>query len=188
MVFIIYSALAMNILLQCGLGINDIAAAKSLNKKTALVKLGIIFAVVMLLWVIFAKIISSLISGIFVYVLLFPVSFIVYNAIEYLIFHYVIKKDAKGESSIGFSGGITASSLFICLNITDTFLEAAAVSFGSAAGIFLVFLVLTEIRQRASLEAVPRFLRGKPLTIISMGLLSLIFSSASVLLFKMIGG
>jgi len=37
------------------------------------------------------------------------------------------------------------------------------------------------------LEAVPIFLRGKPLVLISMGMLSLVFSVGALLVFRMIG-
>jgi len=59
-------------------------------------------------------------------------------------------------------------------------------AFGFTAGIFLVYLIIIEIRRRAALEAVPFFLRGKPLVLIAMGLLSLVFSAASLLFFRMI--
>lgn len=186
--FIIFSGLSMNLVLQCALGIVSASSSKVLSKKAALIQLGIIFIGIILLWVIFSKIIFIIFSGIFAYVLLFPISSIVYKCLEFLTFRYLIKKETDDILPIDFSGGITATALFISLNIAGSFIEAAALSFGFTAGILLAFLILGEIRLRAALEAVPRFLRGKPLTVISMGLLSLIFSGVSLLLFRMIEG
>ena len=180
-----FSAFTMNPVLQCALGIN--ADPGHPGRRPTLVKLGIIFIAVILLWVIFSFVISSIISGIYIYVLLFPVSYMVYNGLDFLVFRYVLKKDSENDSSVKFPGGITAAALFICLNVANNFFEVVAISFGFAAGTLLVFLILCEIRQRAALEEVPRFLRGKPLILISMGMLSLVFSTVSILLFRMIG-
>jgi electron transport complex protein RnfA len=184
----IFSGLAVNLMLQCGLGIRGAAEVKSTDRKIELTKLGIIFTVTILLWTFFVGIVSSIISGVFIYVLLFPVSSLAYDGLEFLIFRYLLEEDTVGECPVSFPGGITAAALFICLNIANNFIEAVVLSFGFVTGIFLVLLVLGEIRRRAYLEAVPRFLRGKPLALVSMGLLSLVFSTASLLLFRMIGG
>jgi len=178
----ISSAFTMNLILQCGLGIKGTPRSGKTDNISILIKLGIIFLTVILLWIVF----SLLFSGIFIYLLIFPVSSIVYNGLEFLIFTYLLKKDRKDECSLSFPEGITAVAAFICVNIANSFVKAAALSFGFSAGAFLVFVILGEIRRRAALEAVPRFLRGKPLILITMGLLSLVFSTASVLLFRMI--
>ena len=191
--FLIYSAFSINLLLQCGLGIKGTVEADlnngewsdPLDKKT-LIKSGIIFFTVILMWIVFSKIVFPLISGIALYILLFPVSFIVYDAMEYLVFRYVIKIENINERSINFYGGITAAAVFLCMNIADNIQETLVLSLGFTLGIFFIKLIIREVRRRASLEAVPVFLRGKPLVLITMGLLSLIFTSASILLFRMI--
>jgi len=182
---IILSAFTMNLVLQCALGIN--ASSAKPGRMLALYKLGIIFLTVVILWVIFSAIISSVISGIFVYVIVFPVGFMAYDGLEFIIFKYILKRDPKEECTINFPGGITAAALFICINIANGFFSAVAMSFGFTSGIMLVLLILGEIRRRAVLESVPLFLRGKPLVLISMGMLSLVFSVSSILLFRMIG-
>ncbi|MDR1869988.1 MAG: cytochrome P450 [Treponema sp.] len=183
---VISSAFTMNLVLQCGLGIKDNSVSGRDDNISILIKMGIIFLTVLLLWVVFSGIFSFISSGIFIYLLIFPVSSMVYSGLEFLFFTYVLKRDSGDECSLGFPGGITAVAVFICVNLANSFGKAAALSFGFSAGTFLVFVILGEIRRRAALEAVPRFLRGKPLVLISMGLLSLVFSTASVLLFKMI--
>jgi electron transport complex protein RnfA len=186
--FVIFSSLSANLMLQFGLGVSNAVSSRKTGKELVLIQTGIIFTAVILLWVIFAKVVSLVISGIYVYVMLFPSSSLVYDGLESLTFRCLLKKEKDGEFPVSFSGGITAVAAFISLTVANSFIEAVALSFGFASGVLLAFLILGEIRQRASLEAVPRFLRGKPLTLISMGLLSLVFSRVSLLLFSMIGG
>ena len=187
LLLLICSGFSMNIVLQCGLGIKGAAESKNPPGISTLIRMGIIFFSVILLWLFFSRIVYSMIPNIFIYVLLFPVSSVVYEALEYLIFRYMYKEDPNGEYIVSFPGGITAVCVFICVNLADNFLEAAVLSFGFTAGIFLVYLIIREVRRRAALEAVPRFLRGKPLVLITMGMLSLVFSVLSILLFRMAG-
>jgi len=187
LLLLICSGFSMNIVLQCGLGIKGAAESENPSGLSTLLRTGMIFISVIILWLFFSRIVYSIIPSIFIYVLLFPVSSVVYDALEYFIFQYLYKKDPNSEYIVSFPGGITAVCVFICINLADNFLEAAVLSFGFTAGIFLVYLIIREVRKRADLEAVPRFLRGKPLVLITMGMLSLVFSLVSILLFRMAG-
>jgi electron transport complex protein RnfA len=186
-VLMIFSAFTMNLVLQCALGIKGASESVNPGRIVNLIRLGIIFISIVLLWVLFSRLIPLVISGIFVYVILFPVSFMVYDALEYLFFQYVLKQDTQDECYICFPGGITAAAVFICMNIAGSFLQTLVLAFGFVLGTYIVLIIIGEIRRRAVLEAVPEFLRGKPLVLISMGMLSLVFSSASLLLFNIIG-
>jgi electron transport complex protein RnfA len=183
---LIYSGFTMNIVLQCGLGIKGIVESKSYLNKSSFIKLGIIFSSIILLWLFLSKFILSITSGIFIYVLLFPVSAVVYDGFEYLIFNHLYKNNKETETFISSPNGITAAAVFICINIANNITEVLILSFGFTSGIFFIFLIIREIRRRAALEAVPVFLRGKPLLLIAMGMLSLIFTAASLLFFRMI--
>jgi len=182
----IYSGFTMNILLQCGLGIKGAVESKSNLNVATLLKLVLIFSSIILLWLFFSKVLFSIFSGIFVYVILFPISAIVYDGLEFLIFRYLYKNNENTETFISFPDGITAVTVFICINIAHNINDVLMLSFGFTFGIFLVNLIIREIRRRAELETVPVFLRGKPLVLIVMGLLSLIFTAASLLFFRMI--
>jgi len=186
LILLIYSGFMINLVLQCALGIKGIVVSKTQFNILALAKLCLIFLSIIFLWFLFSKILFSLIQGIYIYVLLFPVSMILYDGAEYLAFRYLIKKDPSSEIIISFPGGITAAAAFICINIANNFFEVIVMSFGFVSSIFLVNLIIREIRARAALETVPAFLRGKPLVLITMGLLSLILSTASILVFRMI--
>jgi len=189
-----YSVFTVNLLLQCGLGIKGAVEPTQDNKDISpsldvitIIRSIIIFLAVIILWGFFSKVIFSLIPGMFVYVLLFPVSFIFYDALEYLFFRYLIKKDIESEKSVNFPGGITSVAVFLCMILANSFLETIVLSFGVSAGILFAKIIIKEIQKRASLEAVPVFIRGKPLVLITMGMLSLVFTAVSLLLFGMIG-
>jgi len=186
-VLLILSAFSMNLTLQCALGIKGAAESKNPGHFSNFIRLGIIFFSVILLWAFFFRLIHSIVSGLFLYILVFPVSFIIYDALEYLVFHQLLRKRPVNECSISFPGGITSAAVFICLNIAANFTQAVVLSFGFAAGVCLVLIITGEIRRRAALEAVPVFLRGKPLVLITMGMLSLVFSFGALLIFRMIG-
>ena len=185
--FVIFSGLSMNLMLQCGLGIRGAASSGNNSVGNTLEKLVIIFVSIVLLWVFFAKIISAFSSEPVIYVLIFPFGSIVYEGFEYLAYHFLLKKEVERDCYISFCNGITVAALFICLNIANSFFEAAALSFGFVSGIFLSFMIIREIRRRSVLESVPRFLRGSPLILISMGLLSLVFTTSALMLFRMMG-
>jgi electron transport complex protein RnfA len=184
---LVYSGLTMNLILQCALGIKGVVESKKPIQASTFIKLGVVFFSVVLLWLFFSRVLYSRVSGIFIYALVFPVSYMVYDGLEYVLFRYIFKKYGDDETFICFPGGITAVAVFICLNIAGGFLEALILSFGFTAGIIFVNVIVREIRKRAALEKVPVFLRGKPLVLITMGMLSLVFSTASLLLFRMIG-
>ena len=86
-----------------------------------------------------------------------------------------------------FHDGLIGAALFVTLNLSNNLAEAVVLSFGFTAGFLLSLLILGEIQRRSEMEAVPWFLRGRSLALISMGLLSLIFGSAAIILFRALG-
>jgi len=183
---LIYSCFSINLVLQCGLGIKGVVESKNPFDMPVFIKSIIVFISIICMWFFFSMVVSSFFSGLIIYVLLFPVSAVFYSGLEYLIFNFLLKNDRNNEPEPGFPPVFTAAASFICVNIAGSILDTVILSFGFIAGLFLINFIIWEIRRRAALEAVPLFLRGKPLILIAMGLLSLIFTSASLLLFRMI--
>lgn len=186
--FAVFASLSLNLALQCGLGMRGIAVIQKAGAKPPLVKLGILLVTILLLWIICSYGISSLPLGFCMYVLLFPMSALVYFGLEYLVYRFALKTEVESDGPIQYCDGLAASALFVTLNLAGGLVEAASLAFGFVLGVLLVFVILGEIRRRSMLEAVPRFLRGAPLSLISMGLLSLIFSAAALILFRAVGG
>jgi electron transport complex protein RnfA len=187
-VLAVFSSLSLNLILQCGLGMKRIAVTRKGEAGNAFLQTGIVFVSVLLLWLVFSYILSPLFPVFFDYVLLFPMSALVYSGVEFLFYRGILKKKSPKPPGLVFCDGLTAAALFLTHHLASNFSEAAVLAFGFAFGVLLSLLILGEIRRRSEMEAVPRFLRGSPLMLISMGLLSLIFSGAALILFRAIGG
>ena len=80
--------------------------------------------------------------------------------------------------------GLAAAALFLTLRFAVSFTDALLLSFAFSAGGLLAFLIVKEIQKRSFLETIPYQLRGAPILLVSMGLLSVVFSAASVLFLK----
>jgi len=182
----VFSCFTMNLVLQFGLGVRGFVSNNGCIKDLFIMPL-IIFVTVLSLWVIFVKFISILSGSILIYILLFPVASISYNGVEYLVCRFFANKEKDNEKHLTFCNGITAVALFVCYSMANIFIEALIISLGIVLGILLSVLILCEIRKRALLESVPKFLQGVPLVIISMGLLLLVFTSAALMLFRIAG-
>jgi len=198
----VFSGLSMNLILRFGIGLQRIALEEDPRdsgenaKWVFLVWLGIYFISVMLLWLFFSILQSVLFLGFLEYVLIFPVSSLLFTGIEYLARRLLLRTGWRGgtvsfylmEGAGGASNGASVgAALFIILGLAGGFAEAATLSFGFCAGAALAILIVGEIRRRSALEAVPCCLRGGPLILITMGLLSLVCVSAAMVFYAVLG-
>jgi electron transport complex protein RnfA len=76
--------------------------------------------------------------------------------------------------------------LLITSALADSFAAALVLVLFFTAGNLAAALVLNEIRRRSSLEWVPRYVRGSPLSLISMGLLALVSGAAAGICFRIL--
>ena len=192
MALVVFSGLSANLILQCGLCLKEIVLDEEPGKKERFKRLGIIYISVIALWLFFSFIRTVLPPGHFEYMLLFPVSCLFIFSLDYLYRRYIMretggKADDRGKQ-IFREAGLTAAMVFIMLNVAGRIIEAAVVSLGFTLGIIIAFLIIGEVRRRSAIEAVPRFIRGKPLAMIIMGLLSLVFWSVAAMFFKVLEG
>jgi len=188
----VFSSLSMNLILQFGLGLKGIAFDESIGKERLLAGSGVLCATVIFLWLIFSFIRSVLFLGLLEYVLLFPVSFLFFSVLECMTNRFILKKNVEQEIAILFGdtltgGAFAGAALFMTLNVAGSFYEAVIFSLGFSCSAALVIVVVSEIRRRAELEAVPHWLRGGPLAFIALGLLSLVFISGALMLFGVLG-
>lgn len=188
----VFSGLSMNLILQFGLGLKGIALDANAGRQWLPSGAIILCITTIFLWLFFTFIRSVLFLGLFEYVVLFPASYLVFTILEYFFNRFIRKNGkSKGETfplSNSCAGAVFAgAALFMTLNTADSFSEALSLSFGFSCGTALVFIAAGEIRRRAEMEAVPRWLRGAPLALIAMGLLSLVFSSGALMLFGVLG-
>ncbi|GHT70417.1 hypothetical protein FACS1894110_21960 [Spirochaetia bacterium] len=199
----VFSSLSLNLALQFGLGMRGISAGRRKNHPVPFLEAGVIFLSVFILWLFFTFVLAPLQLGFFMLFLLFPLSALVCVASEQLLAWFVRRYPVPGPAAedegpvpdgekrsprlfraISAYDGLVPLALLLTLNVGVTPMEAAVLSLGFALGILLTALILREIRRRSSLEAVPPLLKGDPITLISMGLLSLIFASVGVMFFN----
>jgi len=188
----VFSGLSMNLILQFGLALKRVAFESAIGRERLLAGMGIIFTAVVLLWLIFSFGRSVMFLGLLEYMLLFPASSVAFSVLEYLTARFILKEDAGRKDAFflndALSGGaLIGAALFITLNVAGSLLDAIVLSLGFSCSTALVFVVVGEIRRRSGMEAVPRWLRGGPLALIAMGLLSLVFSSGALMLFGVLG-
>jgi electron transport complex protein RnfA len=184
----VFSGLSMNLILQFGLALKGTAFDSTVGRERLLAGMGIIFTAIVLLWLIFSFARSAIFLGFLEYMLLFPVSSLVFYGLAYLMNRFILKRDAGHEETFfpnnALSGGaLIGASLFITLNVACGLLDAVVLSMGFSCSVTLVYVVVGEIRRRSTMEAVPRWLRGGPIALIAMGLLSLVFSSGALMLY-----
>jgi electron transport complex protein RnfA len=201
----VFSGLSLNLLLQMGLGIRDIGSRPERIVGNTLIQWGILFFSVLLLWLFFAYILSPLALGYAEYFLLFPLITAAGKGLEALSRRFpppdVRQRAAwipwpamedlpvsKLFPAVTAYDGLTMAALILTLRLAGSFAEAAVLSLGFSLGGAAVVLILRDIYRRSFLERLPRALRGRPLLFISMGLMSLIFSSVAAVLLRVLEG
>jgi len=194
----IFSGLSLNLLLQFALGTAGAAGDRPYRgrRELPLFQFGIMFISVLLLWIIFSDILPPSWRGFLEYFLYFPLSALVCAGLELLgervLLRIIPRMQPKFEgikkvfSACTAYDGLVLVSLIITLAISGSFAGAFVLSLFFALGNLTAMLVLNEIHRKSTMELVPRFLRGSPLILISMGLLSLISASAAGIFYKIL--
>jgi len=182
----IFSGLSLNLLLHFALGTAGIAAEGEGKRKLPLFQFVIMFVVVLFLWVLFSVIFPSYWFGFSKYFLFYPFSALLCIFFERIGRAVFTSPDSKMFRSITGYEGLVPFSLFLTITLAANFTAAVIVSSFFTLGNLTAILILNEIRRKSALERVPSFIRGSPLILISMGLLSLIFGAAAGIFFMML--
>jgi electron transport complex protein RnfA len=185
----VFSGLSLNLILQFGLGIRNIGPEQPLFSPFTLFQWLILFLSVFILWFFFFYVVSPLGLGILEPFLLFPLSSLVCMGLEMVFSHAFPHKKPEIKLFNPLSGynGLVLGALMLTLRLALSPAEALVLSLGFALGALFAVLILNEIRKRSFLEILPASLRGTPLIFISMGLLSLIFSSVAAIFLSVLG-
>ncbi|MDR0561408.1 MAG: hypothetical protein LBG73_01805 [Spirochaetaceae bacterium] len=184
----ICAGFSLNLILQFALGIRGVAEGQERSDPIPLFQGGILFVSVLSLWLVYSYIISPLAFGFLEYVLLFPLSALACIGLERLLVSFIpsMVPDSKWFAPDSGYNGLTPTALWLTLHIAGTPLEALILSLSFAVGIALTMVLLCYIRKRSALEAVPKNLKGRPLMLIAMGLLSLVFTSLTAVFFTIL--
>jgi hypothetical protein len=197
----ICAALGMNLLVQFGLGLGLLGTedsgdsqAEPGDKRHSLPGALILFAALFLLWVFFTYVLNPLRIGFYWYLLLYPLSAAFMRGLEWLFHRGFFRRGRFGKlfSRFAAPGSFPAGwtellplGLLITLHLALSPLEALYLALCFSLGLQFSLVILRELHRRSRFEAIPPFLRGNPLALISLGLLSMIFISASIMLFQL---
>jgi electron transport complex protein RnfA len=184
----------MNFLLNFGLGTRELLPKKMPHTFTFFYPWLVLFVSTLLLWVLFARILFFF-GGIFDLILILPLSALTSAAVEKLFLRFVSQYKELGiNPEVSFTDGLftagssyhelTAVSVLLSLHFALSFADALLLSLTFSAGSLLAFLIIREIQKRSATETMPHGLRGTPIVLISMGLLSLVCSAVSILFLK----
>jgi electron transport complex protein RnfA len=190
----ICASLAMNLLVQFGLGLGVLAEdGEDYPPAFCHIWILIFFTGLFFLWLLFTYAVAPLGLGFYWYFLLYPSSAALIRGAEILCSREGIAKLLPCRES-GHSppflpprGWVEFLSfgLLISLHLALNPLEALFLALWFSLGLVFSLAVLRETGRRSRFETAPPFLRGSPLALISLGLLSLIFSSAALIFFNL---
>jgi len=192
----IFSGLSLNLLLQFALGTGGIAGdlrnKADEKREIPFIQFGILFTSVLILWLFFHYIIPAYWRGFSEFFLFFPLSALVCIGLELLGELFLPKISSrfagikKTFSSITAYEGLIPASLMIAFAVAGNFAETFVLALFFALGNMTAMLILNEIRRRSALECVPKYLKGSPLILVSMGLLALVSASVAGIFFKIL--
>ena len=179
----VFAGLSLNLILQFAIGTgaagkgNDLPVFQTIN----------IFISVMVLWILHTYLFSFFSWEFAIFFLFFPFSVLVCLAFENLETRLFAKnKRVRLFSGITAYEGLIPASLILTVNTALNFFDAVILSFFFASGCLIAVICIREIRRRCALEEIPAGLRGMPLVLVSMGLLSMIFSTAAWICYRVL--
>ena len=182
----IFSGLSINLILSFALGAAGAAGEVRARKGIPFFQLGIMFISILFLWILFTIILPPQWRGFSEYFLFFPLSALVCMVLERLGNKVLPKSGNRVFNALTGYDGLVPVSLLITLSLAGNFLQVFVLALFFVLGNLVAMLILFEIRRRSTLEKVPAFLRGSPLILISMGLLSLITGTTAVICFRIL--
>jgi electron transport complex protein RnfA len=192
----VFSGFSLNLLLQFALGAKGATGENfrktDVRRELPLMQMGILFLSSFVLWVFFNYLVPDYWKGFSVFFLFFPLSALACMGLELLAEHIFPQlfppSSEKKRTFSAFTAyeGLVPASLMITSLVAGNFGNAFTLTLFFAIGNLTAMLILNEIRRRSNLEWIPRYLRGSPLILISMGLLSLISVSVAGICFKIL--
>jgi electron transport complex protein RnfA len=180
----VFSIFSFNLVLKFGLGVKEIFEARNEKVSTNLARWVIMFITVFFSWLVFTFMLSPLGLGFFEYFLLFPLTAFLTLGLEKL---FSLLTSGRFTNDNGFSAyssytGPILTALILTLRFADTVVDALVMSFCFPLGAFFAKLLLKMIKFRCKTENVSSVFKGQPFLLVSMALLSLVFSSIAYVL------
>jgi len=186
----VYSGLSTNIVLHLGIGAREAALSgdsRAGNMTAGLLRMAAFTVSVVFLWFAIRLADSVVPLGFLEYLIVFPLSLLVSRAWD-ILFESRFPFLKRDSGPVPADGTPLGAALFATLLVADRFVETLVLSLGFALGMALAFAVVVQIKRRAAIEPVPAGLRGAPITLVAMGILSLVFHSAALAFLSALGG
>jgi Na+-translocating ferredoxin:NAD+ oxidoreductase RnfA subunit len=184
---VVFSAFCLNLLLCFGIGIREMVSRERSPVFHIYYPWGILFVATSALWLFFERIlaVADWFPG---FLLIYPLSLFSGFGLETALFKLFPRLgENPGVYRIGSGyNGFSLAALFLTMQFAVTFGEALLFSLAFSGGAFIAYLIIKEIQKRSFGEAIPHSLRGNPLLLISMGLLSLIFYASAMFVLKVL--
>ena len=185
----LFAGLSVNLLLHIGVGLRDFTREPEQSWVFLILQSLFLAFSIVLLWLLFTYIVTPLSLGFLEYSITLPILAVLFRGVglaagrsgkgsdgEFGIFSAI-----SGEHNVNF--GVVMAAFFITLTLAQSIYDALVLSFSFSWGSLFSVLVVKNIHRRISLERLPRFLRGLPLLLVSIGFLALISSAISSILF-----
>jgi electron transport complex protein RnfA len=184
---VVFSAFCLNLFLCFGIGIREMVSRERSPVFHIYYPWGILFVVTSALWLFFERLLvfADWFPG---FLLIYPLSLFSGLGLETALFKLFPRLgENPGVYRIGSGyNGFSLAALFLTMQLAVTFTEALLFSLAFSGGAFIAYLIIKEIQKRSFGEAIPHRLRGSPLLLISMGLLSLIFYASALFVLKVL--
>ncbi|GHU23282.1 hypothetical protein FACS1894172_00550 [Spirochaetia bacterium] len=179
MALVFFSSLSFNLLLNSALCLPEI---RKTLPDIPFIQAGILFISIPVLWIFFTILVPFLSMDFVSPFLLFPLSVLIFWALERALFFLVrstrhIQSEKHSFSPWNMYSTLIFGAVFVITQSSWTIFEVILLSLGFSLGFLVPILILAAIEKRSVLESVPSFLRGTPLFFIIIGLLSLVFNS-----------
>ena len=182
----VLSGLSLNLVFHFGADFQSLLAGV-INKKAQILKYIVLLISSLLVWMFFTYILSPLALGFMTYFLLFPISALLCAGLEKSGLRLFLIDPIKNSSALSAYNGLGPLMCFFMIHMSGGFADAVILSIGFSGGCFLATLIVHEIAKKSSMETVPRFLRGTPLLLVALGLLSLVSAAAAALFISALG-
>ena len=180
------SGFLLNLPVQMGLGLREIFLEREGSFLDALLESIILFISLMLQWIIFFYLLAPLSLVVFKYFLLLPLGAVTPSFLLMMFKKISPEKSAGKENVFLFShkAGQSLAALLITLSLAGSFRDAFIITSGFSLGAFFAVSVLKAVRFRIERERISPLLRGLPLYLIVLAILSLVFSSIAIIFLR----
>lgn len=184
----LFAGINLNLILCFALGMHSLISLKTIKTPFKALYPWVLLCIVSpLLWLFLEKALFRLWYWFPMELVLYPLTLFVFFVLERCTGRLFSSRMDSAPSLFRAGspfGGLVFASVFLTCRFALRFGEAFCLSIAFSAGAYFAGLLVREIRRRFEKETVPRWLRGDPAAVISMGLLSLVASSSSLLMIK----